>query len=345
MNFKIKTAIVILNWNGKVFLAKFLHNIISSVSSIEAQVIVVDNGSTDGSVDWVRSNCPSAGLILFDTNYGFTKGYNQALKQIDSEYYVLLNSDVNVPANWLQPLIEHLDTHLEDAACAPKIRSFHSPENFEYAGAGGGFIDKYGYPFCRGRILDNIETDNGQYDSKINVFWASGAAFAVRAELFHKAGGLDSDFFAHMEEIDLCWRLQLMGYKISSIPDSVVYHIGGGVLPNNSPRKLYLNYRNNLLMLLKNTYKNLFTTIIIRLVLDGCSGIVYLVSGKFASFFAVIKAHYAFFIRIPLFLKKRRLQKPMFVENPDLKIYKGFVIFRYFKSGKSLTFSDLKIEN
>ncbi|MDR1129512.1 MAG: glycosyltransferase family 2 protein, partial [Prevotellaceae bacterium] len=254
MNVKTKTAIVILNWNGKHFLEKFLGKVFDSISDSDMQntkIIVADNASTDDSVEWVNAACPRAELILLDKNYGFADGYNKALKQVDAEYYVLLNSDIEVTDGWLSPLTEYMDSNPTVAACAPKLRAFNNPEFFEYAGAGGGFIDKYGYIFCRGRILDSIEKDNGQYDNVMHVFWATGAALMVRAALFHRAGGLDGEFFAHMEEIDLCWRLQLMGYKISNVPESVVYHVGGGALPNNSPRKLYLNYRNNLMMMAK----------------------------------------------------------------------------------------------
>lgn len=344
MNLKTKTATVILNWNGKAFMERFLSGVARSIESQDARLVVVDNASTDGSAEWLKNVFPAVELISLDRNYGFTGGYNRGLRQIEAEYYVLLNSDVEVAEGWLSPLVEYLDFNPQVAACAPKILSYHSPDMFEYAGAGGGFIDRFGYPFCRGRILDHIEADKGQYNSLASVFWASGAALAVRAELFHRAGGFDEDFFAHMEEIDLCWRLQLMGFRIANVPKSVIYHVGGGTLPNNSPRKLYFNYRNSLLMLFKNLRRRLFCTLFIRLILDGFSAMAYLLSGQFASFCAVVKAHWAFFGKLPQYRKKRRQQKRLSLANPDLKIYGGSIVYRYFKSGKTLKFSDIEMK-
>jgi GT2 family glycosyltransferase len=347
MEVKTKIAVVILNWNGKYFLEKFLSNVLHSISSSGisgTKLVVADNASTDDSVEWVRVNCPQAELILLDKNYGFADGYNKSLEQIDAEYYVLLNSDIEVTENWLSPLVNYLDNNPDVAACAPKLRAFHNPGFFEYAGAAGGFIDKYGYTFCRGRILDSVEEDKGQYDNAMNVFWATGAALMIRSELYHKAGGLDGSFFAHMEEIDLCWRLQLMGYKIANVPKSVVYHVGGGALPANSPRKLYFNYRNNLMMLTKNLSKNRWLIIFIRLLMDGASGMVYLASGNLVYFNAVIKAHWAFFKRIPLCCKKRKIFKHLIVKKTaDTGIYNGCIVYKYFKSGKKIIFSQLKI--
>ncbi|MDR2424902.1 MAG: glycosyltransferase family 2 protein [Prevotellaceae bacterium] len=344
MNLKTKTAIVILNWNGKAFMERFLSGIAQSLDKQDARLVIVDNASTDGSAKWLQNAFPAVELITLDRNYGFTGGYNRGLQQIEAEYYVLLNSDVEVGEGWLAPLVEYLDANPQVAACAPKILSCHSPNMFEYAGAGGGFIDKYGYPFCRGRILDHIEPDNGQYNSLVSVFWASGAALAIRAELFHSAGGFDEDFFAHMEEIDLCWRLQLMGFTIANVPQSTIYHVGGGTLPNNSPRKLYLNYRNSLLMLLKNLQRRPFVTLFIRLILDGCSAAIYLLSGQFASFGVVVKAHWAFFGKLPQYIKKRQQQKRLTSAKSNLKIYNGSIVYRYFKSGKTLKFSDIKMK-
>ncbi|MDR2027544.1 MAG: glycosyltransferase family 2 protein [Prevotellaceae bacterium] len=348
MDIKTKTAVVILNWNGRHFLEKFLGKVIDSISSSEvygAKLVVADNASSDGSVEWMKANCPQAELILLDKNYGFADGYNKSLEQIDAEYYVLLNSDIEVTGNWLPPLVNYMDNNPEVAACAPKLRAFNDPGFFEYAGAGGGFIDRYGYIFCRGRILDSIEEDRGQYDNGIHVFWATGAALMIRSELFHRAGGFDGSFFAHMEEIDLCWRLQLMGYKISNVPESVVYHVGGGALPNNSPRKLYLNYRNNLMMMAKNLSKNRWLIIFIRLFMDGASAIVYLASGKFSYFNAVIMAHRAFFGRIALCRKKRKAFRPLIVKEADTGIYEGSIVWKYFRSGKKITFTCLKMKN
>ncbi|MDR2286329.1 MAG: glycosyltransferase family 2 protein [Prevotellaceae bacterium] len=346
MDSKTKIAVVILNWNGRHFLEKFLSKVFDSISSSgisDTKLVVADNASTDDSVEWTKTNCPYAKLILLDKNYGFADGYNKSLAQIDAEYYVLLNSDVEVNKNWLPPLVNYMDNNPDVAACAPKLRSFNNPAFFEYAGAAGGFIDKYGYIFCRGRILDFIEEDKGQYDSVMNVFWATGAALMIRSELFRKAGGLDGSFFAHMEEIDLCWRLQLMGYKVANVPESVVYHVGGGALPNNSPQKLYLNYRNNLMMMAKNLSKNRWLIIFVRLLMDGASAMIYLASGKLLYFNAVIMAHWAFFKRIPLCCRKRKMFKHLIVKKADTGIYNGSIVYKYFKSGKKITFPQLKI--
>ncbi|MDR1341064.1 MAG: glycosyltransferase family 2 protein [Prevotellaceae bacterium] len=344
MNVKTKTAIVILNWNGRHFLEKFLGKVFDSIPAADMQntkIVVADNASADDSVAWLSVAYPRAELILLDKNYGFADGYNKSLRQTDAEYYILLNSDIEVTEGWLSPLIKYMDSNPDTAACAPKLRSFNNPKFFEYAGAGGGFIDRYGYIFCRGRILDSIEKDEGQYDSAMDVFWATGAALMVRAELFHRAGGLDGEFFAHMEEIDLCWRLQLMGYRISNVPESLVYHVGGGALPNNSPWKLYLNYRNNLMMMAKNLYENRWLIISIRLLMDGASALVYLASGKFQYFNAVIKAHWAFFRKISRCNKKRKKFKRLIVKKVNTGIYDGSIVYKYFRSGKKITFSQL----
>lgn len=250
----MKTAVVILNWNGKGFLEKFLPGVIGSLNE-NAELIVADNGSTDGSVEMLSGRFPDIRTITFDKNYGFTGGYNKALSMIDAEYYVLLNSDIEVTDGWLEPLEEWMDSHPFCGACVPKILSYSRREMFEYAGAAGGLIDKYGYPFCRGRVMDITEKDFGQYDKPENVLWGSGACLLVRAHIYNKIGGLDERFFAHQEEIDLCWRIQLEGYSVMLVPDSKVYHVGGGTLPNNSPWKLQLNYRNNLLLLSNNLAK------------------------------------------------------------------------------------------
>ena len=246
----MKVKIVILNWNGRAHLERFLPSVVAH--SGEASVVVADNGSNDDSVLFLREHYPQVELLQLDQNYGFAEGYNRALSRIEADCYVLLNSDVEVEEGWLNPLVARLAADEKVAALAPKIISYERKSDFEYAGAAGGFIDCFGYPFCRGRILDTIEKDQGQYDTAREVFWASGACMVVRADLFHKLGGFDGDFFAHMEEIDLCWRMQLAGYRVMVEPRSRVFHLGGGTLPNNSARKLYLNYRNNLSMLFKN---------------------------------------------------------------------------------------------
>ena len=235
-----KTAIVILNWNGRQHLEQFMPSVVEHTPAT-TEIVVADNGSTDNSVEFLREHYPTVRVITLPTNYGFAEGYNRALAEVDAEYFVLLNSDVEVTAGWLEPLVATLTNNRNVAAVAPKLRSYGYRDRFEYAGAAGGFIDFLGYPFCRGRILSTVEQDCGQYDTPRDVFWASGAAFCCRADLFRILGGFDGDFFAHMEEIDLCWRMQLAGYRIMVEPRSVVYHLGGGTLPNESPQKLYLN--------------------------------------------------------------------------------------------------------
>ena len=247
----MKVAVVILNWNGKSFLEKFLPSVFACNSSY-AEIIVADNASTDDSVSFLKSKYPQIKIIQNSSNGGFAKGYNDALKLVEAEYYVLLNSDVEVTPNWIDSVIQLMDTDKSIAACQPKIRAFDDKKSFEYAGAGGGFIDKYGYPFCRGRILDTLEEDKGQYNDVREVFWATGACLFVRSECYHKVNGFDEDFFAHMEEIDLCWRLKNLGYKIMYSPNSTVFHVGGGTLNKTSPKKTYLNFRNNLILLCKN---------------------------------------------------------------------------------------------
>ena len=337
---KTKIAIVILNWNGEKFLKKFLPSVMKYSQSSDNEIFVADNGSADNSVKYLKENFPNVKLFLFDKNYGFTEGYNKALKQIEAEYFILLNSDVEVTHNWIEPIISMMDLDKNIAAAMPKIISYEKQCSFEYAGAAGGYIDKFGYPFCRGRIIDTIEEDAGQYDSIENIFWASGAAMFVRSELYKEAGGLDNDFFAHMEEIDLCWRLKNMGYRITINPKSVVYHVGGGTLPNNSPHKIYLNYRNNLFLLLKNLPKQKIIPIIFsRLVLDGLSGIVYLANFKFKFFFAVFKAHFNFYINVGKMLKKRK--KLNAKTNNHKEIYNKSIVFSYFFKKKN-TFDKLE---
>ncbi|MBR5100524.1 MAG: glycosyltransferase family 2 protein, partial [Bacteroidales bacterium] len=246
------TAVVILNWNGLKMLQTYLPLLEQRTTCCGAFIVVADNGSTDGSVEWLQEHHPQIRLICFDQNHGFTGGYNRALREIDADYYVLLNSDVEVTDGWLEPLVGFLEENPDAGICQPKVLSVAERNRFEYAGAAGGFIDRFGYPFCRGRILSNLELDKGQYDEPEECFWATGACMVVRSALYHHLSGLDESFFAHMEEIDFCWRAKLLGYQVWCVPASTVYHVGGGTLPNNSPRKLYFNYRNNLLMLYKN---------------------------------------------------------------------------------------------
>jgi len=307
---KIKTAVVVLNWNGKAWLEKFLANLVKH--SQEATVFVADNASTDDSVDFVKSNFPSVKIIINASNGGYAKGYNDALKQIDAEYFVLINSDIEVTDGWLSPIIDLMDSDKKIAACQPKLLDYKKRNTFEYAGASGGFIDNLGYPFCRGRIFDDLEEDKGQYNDAIEVFWATGACLFVRASHYNEVGGLDEDFFAHQEEIDLCWRLKNKGYKIMVQPKSVVYHVGGGTLNAGSPFKTHLNFRNNLFMLFKNlpTY-SLFTTIPTRLVLDGVAAFTFLSKEKgLQHVMAIAKAHFTFYFEIPkLFAKRQKINQ------------------------------------
>ena len=327
---KTKVAIVILNWNGKDYLEKFLPSVIKHSQLPHTEVYVADNNSRDDSVDFIKNNYPEIRIISFDSNYGFAKGYVKALEQISAEYFVLLNSDVEVTEQWLS-IIDIMDNDLSVAAVMPKIRSYNNKEFFEYAGAAGGFIDKYGYPFCRGRILNVIEKDEDQYNDLIEVFWASGACMFLRARAYLEAGGLDKDFFAHMEEIDLCWRLKIAGYKVIYYPGATVYHVGGGTLPNNTGRKLFLNYRNNLFLLYKNLPdKGFYITILIRLCLDVLSAIVYLLSFSFNFFAAVFMAHISFYLSIRYLRKKRKRIKRNIKVNYPSQIYQGSIVYNFF---------------
>ncbi len=284
---------VILNWNGRKFLEQFLPSVIAC--SGDAAVIVADNGSSDDSVVFLQQTFPSVQILRLSQNFGFAKGYNEALKQVAADYYVLLNSDVEVTANWLAPMVTLLEDDSTIAACQPKILAYHNPDLFEYAGAAGGWIDKYGYPFARGRVFDFCEEDKGQYDDSQPIFWASGAALFVRSSVFHEVKGFDEFFFAHQEEIDLCWRIQLAGYKIYSCPTSVVYHVGGGTLPKGNSKKTWLNFRNNRIMLSKNLpWQRKLWVMPFRNLLDAVSAWKGLLSGDGGYFIAVIKAHISF---------------------------------------------------
>lgn len=335
-------AVVILNWNGRHYLQKFLPSVCAFSNFRKTEIIVADNGSTDDSVDFLKKNFPQIRLIVFTENHGFARGYCMALDLIEAEYFVLLNSDVEVTPGWLEPLYNAMQADRGLGACMPKLLSFDQKDHFEYAGACGGFIDRFGYPFCRGRILNVIEKDNGQYDIPRKVFWASGACMFVRAEAYKKAGGLDEEFFAHMEEIDLCWRMYRTGYHVSVIPESRIYHVGGGTLPNNTPRKLYLNYRNNLFLLFKNLpVHQLLPVMLIRGVLDGFSAIIYLLSGSGRFFIAVIRAHLAFYRRIPILIKMRgQLAGKIRTGLIDV-IYPRSMVFDFFVRRKRY-FSDLR---
>ncbi len=331
-----KVAVVILNYNGKDFLEKFLPNVIEN-SSDTAEIIVADNKSTDDSVDFMRNNFPNIRLIINDFNGGFATGYNIALRQVEADYYILLNSDIEVTPHWIEPVIELMESDKKIAACQPKILSYHDKTKFEYAGAAGGYIDKYGYPFCRGRMFQDLETDNGQYDDVKEVFWATGACLFVRADLYHKFGGLDDDFFAHMEEIDFCWRMKNLDYKIMYCPDSKIYHIGGGTLPKSSARKTYLNFRNNLSLLMKNLPEGtVFWTIFYRFFLDWIAAFKFLCDGSFTDFFAVTRAHLSFLRHIRILRKKRS----KYTHKKVSKVYQKNIVFKYFL-GKKKLYSEL----
>ena len=284
-----KIAVVILNWNGVAMMKRFLRGVVDS--SPEAEVIVADNASTDDSVNWLKSEMPEVRRVLLDRNYGFAEGYNQALRQVVAEYYLLLNSDVEVTPGWLQPMLRYMEAHAEVAACQPKLRCQWDKRMLEYAGACGGYMDWLGYPYCRGRVQAHVEEDRGQYDTIAPVLWASGAALLIRAKDYWGAGGLDGRFFAHQEEIDLCWRLRARGRGIACVPQSVVYHVGGGTLPKENPRKTYLNFRNNLLLLYKNLNdRELHRVMWRRCCLDALASLFFLMKGEWGSYKAVWKA-------------------------------------------------------
>jgi GT2 family glycosyltransferase len=290
-----KVSVVIINYNGQKYLEKFLPSVLAGTYS-SMEVIVADNASTDESLTFLSEHYPSIRIIKLARNFGYAGGYNEALKEVKSDYYVLLNSDVEVTPGWIEPVIELMENDRQIGACQPKILSYQQKNQFEYAGAAGGWMDCLGYPFARGRIFDICEKDNGQYDGVERIFWASGAALFVRAELFHQAKGFDTYFFAHMEEIDLCWRLQLLGYSIFACPVSVVYHVGGGTLPKGNERKVFLNFRNNMIMLAKNLPKRQsFWKIPLRILMDFISAFKSLFAGQFVYFMAVGEAHLAFF--------------------------------------------------
>tara|TARA_R100001369_G_scaffold22674_1_gene41288 strand:- start:45024 stop:46022 length:999 start_codon:yes stop_codon:yes gene_type:complete len=302
---KQSIAVVILNWNGTELLKQFLPSVVQFSS--EATAYVADNASTDASVDYVKTNFPSVKIIQNITNGGYAKGYNDALAHLSEDIFILLNSDVLVTPNWLQPIANIFEENQMVAAVQPKILDHKKPEYFEYAGAAGGFIDKFAYPFCRGRIFDNLEKDHGQYDDEIEIFWASGACLAVRREIYNKVGKLDEDYFSHQEEIDLCWRLHNYGYKVFYTPRSVVYHVGGATLANINPKKTYYNFRNSLFNIIKNVPSNhLFVVLFIRMILDGIAALKFLIELKFKHFSAVFKAHISFYAHLNIILKKRK---------------------------------------
>ena len=327
-------SVVILNWNGSAMLQRFLPSVIRY--SEEAEIIVADNGSTDHSIDLLQEKFPSVRILPFRENYGFAEGYNRAIQQIETPYVLLLNDDVEVTPHWLQPLLEFMNHHPEVAACQPKILSETQRELFEYAGACGGFIDHLGYPYCRGRIFNHVEKDRGQYDQVCPIFWATGAALLVRTDVFRKEGGLDKRFFAHMEEIDFCWRLRSRNYGIYCIPQSTVYHVGGGTLPKSHPRKTFLNFRNNLLMLYKNLpEERLNSTLRIRYFLDLVAALKMLLSGQVKESMAIVKALRTFFKIRHDFDREREenLRKQQLKDIPEMRNESLLVAF-YLKEKK-----------
>lgn len=302
----MKVAVVILNWNGKELLKKFLPSVVAF--SKEATVYVADNASDDDSINFVSSNFPSVRIIKNKINGGYAKGYNDALENLSEDIFVLLNSDVEVSENWLKPVLAEFEKNSEVVAAQPKILDFKNSSYFEYAGAAGGFIDKYGYPYCRGRIFDSLEEDKGQYDENLEIFWASGACLFVKSDAFWKAGGLDEDYFAHQEEIDLCWRLQAKGGKIQYVGASKVFHLGGATLNDSNPQKTFYNFRNSMLNILKNVSgAKAFWFIFVRMILDGVAAFKFLLEGKPKHFLAVFNAHLNFYKLFPKFLRKRKI--------------------------------------
>lgn len=334
-------AIVILNYNGRAHLECFLPGVIAN--SPEASVIIADNNSTDTSLSYVRNAFPEVEIIQLGNNFGYAKGYNLALSDLRYDYYLLLNSDVEVTEGWLTPLLQTFEESEDIAACQPKILAHADRRTFEYAGAAGGFIDALGYPFCRGRIFNRLEKDNGQYDSRCDIFWASGACFLVRSKVFHLLGGFDDEFFAHMEEIDLCWRMHHAGYKVAYRPDSTVYHVGGGTLPKSSPQKTYLNFRNGLTLIYKNLpWPELIWKLPVRLLLDQVAAIKFLFLDSPKHFWSVVRA-LAYFLSNPKRNRRRRrdtIRKTGLM--PSSETFKGSIVFNYYVKGQK-KFTDLPV--
>ncbi len=330
-------SIVILNWNGKHFLEKFLPSVIAY--SGHAEIIVADNASTDDSVEYVKAHFPHIRIVKNTENGGFAKGYNDSLKHIESDLYLLLNSDIEVTEGWLEPLLQAMKDP-QVAGCQPKVLAYDERSRFEHAGASGGFLDKNYFPFCRGRIFDQFETDEGQYDGTTEVFWATGAALLIRSDIFHQSGGFDEAFFAHMEEIDLCWRIKKQGYRFLAIPESVIYHVGGGTLPYLSPRKSYLNFRNSLYMIVKNHDGWLLPKLFYRMFLDGIAGVRFMLRGEWKQLGSVLKAHYHFYLHLGALLKQRKQVQKNSTSFNASGLYRGSILWaRYFKGVSR--FSDL----
>ncbi|PKG41761.1 glycosyltransferase family 2 protein [Psychroflexus sp. MES1-P1E] len=330
-------AVVVLNWNGKALLEKYLPSVLTH--SAKAKVYVADNGSTDESLEFLSQQYPEVVVLKNMSNLGFAGGYNKALNNVEEDIYVLLNNDVEVTKGWLSPFLKLFASNTSIAAIQPKIKSIQQPNNFDYAGAAGGFIDALGYPFCRGRIFDSIEEDTGQYDTEIEVFWASGACLAIRKECFRLSDGFDESYFAHQEEIDLCWRLKNLGFTIMYTYKSKVFHQGGGTLSNSSPHKTFLNFRNSLCSILKNSERNPYPILFVRLLLDGIAALRFLTQGKFSHFFAIFKSHISFYTKfIDLIHKRHQLQKKKQIFVVKSIVWHSFVL-------KTKKYSRLKMIN
>ena len=328
----MKIAIVILNWNGKALLEQFLPSIIAY--SKEATIYVADNASTDDSVTFVKKQFPEVKIIENKTNGGYAKGYNDALKQLDEDIYCLINSDIEVTKNWLEPIINKFKAEENTAIIQPKILEYKQKSHFEYAGAAGGFIDKYGYAFCRGRVFNAIEKDTNQYQTDA-IFWASGACLFIRKNVFHILNGFDESYFAHYEEIDLCWRAFNLGFETKCVVESTVYHVGGATLSNTNPKKTYLNFRNSLFTITKNANGFLFGLIFTRLILDGLAGIQFLFQFKFGHFFAILQAHFSYYANLPQLLKTRKS-----LSQKKGYFYTKSIVFQHFLSQKD-SFQDI----
>lgn len=338
---KPHVSVVILNWNTCDLLMQFIPLVVENCKKPGVEVVLADNGSTDNSVTWVKENYPDIRIIELGENLGFAEGYNRALSMIDSEFSVLLNSDAAPANDWLEPLIQTMRSYPDTAACVPKILSFNEPNRFEYAGATGGFIDRFGYTFCRGRIFNISEFDNGQYNQPGQVFWGSGSALMVRTALYRETGGLDHDFFAHMEEIDWCWRVKNRGFSIRYVPDSAVYHLGGGTLSYKNPKKTFLNFRNNMLLILKNKPGMPgWGTIFFRFFLDYIALVKFIFSAEFDFAKAVPRAHYSFLSRIGYYIRKRRQLMPLVTKSKHSETYRGSIVVDFFLLKKTL-FSQL----
>lgn len=336
-----KIAIVILNWNGRKLLEEYLPSVVKNIPDY-AKIYIADNCSTDDSINYITSNFPEISIIKNDKNFGFAEGYNKALEKVNEKYYVLLNSDIECTPNWIEPVFDFMENNPEVGICQPKILDYNNKSKFEYAGAAGGFIDLLGYPFCRGRIFNELEQDENQYQKSIEIFWATGACLFIKRELFRTLEGFDESFFAHMEEIDLCWRAQRTGEKIYCIPESKVYHLGGGTLKKVNPKKTFLNFRNNLLMILKNDIAPKFVfRLFLKLLLDGIAGIKFLAEGSPLHTWSVVKAHFTVYGKIRSVLQERKKLKKKYPYLKINTISQNSIIVDHYLKGKK-TFNSIK---